>query len=422
MLCKRCIMVLRQKPNQEPGFTLVELLVVIAIIGILAALLLPALTKAQGRAKRVWCENNLRQMGIAFHTFAHDHNSQYPMNVPMIDGGSQELTLNGYLINGPFYFGYRHFQTLSNLLVTPKMVVCPTDTRVAAANFGVMQNSNVSLFVGVTADYNKPMTILVGDRNLIIPDQQSPTLLRAAAGYQLQWTTAMHVNGGNVLFSDAHAEEWANAKKNSLMDAEDFVLPTVRPFGVSGGGGSTTSSGSSPSTPYSPVNPTSPAGNSGNSSSGGSPSAPSYPSQPSAPQSGSSPATPTGGGYPAPAPASIPATGPAPASQPGTPSMGASSRSVPLGAPVVGGQDYTETPGVTNTPRAGATTVVTNMETVTNVVETNAPPAPLAKDQEMQKFAGWIFFILMLLLLLLIFIAFQMWRRSQEEEKKKQRR
>src|SRR5579863_9734937 len=137
-------MAVRKTQRRAGGFTMIELLTVIAIIAILAALLLPALTKAQGRAKRVWCENNLRQLGIAFHSFSHDHNSLFPMDVPMSDGGSLEFSQSGYLINGPFYFGYHHFQTLSNILVTTKILACPTDTRQAAVNFGVMQNSNVS--------------------------------------------------------------------------------------------------------------------------------------------------------------------------------------------------------------------------------------------------------------------------------------
>ncbi len=73
-----CLITVRRNRSFKFGFTLIDLLVAIAIIGILAALLLSAVSSAKSRARMATCKNHLRQMGLALQMYVHDCDGKYP--------------------------------------------------------------------------------------------------------------------------------------------------------------------------------------------------------------------------------------------------------------------------------------------------------------------------------------------------------
>lgn len=117
---------------------------------------------------------------------------------------------------------WRHFQMISNELNTTKVLACNEDKkRSRTSDWSVFtNNSHLSYFVGLDADETMPQTILSGDRNLASATiKPLKGVLNATANDKVEWTEAIHKEGGNIGLADGSAHQSTTSMLNKQFQA-----------------------------------------------------------------------------------------------------------------------------------------------------------------------------------------------------------
>ncbi|MDD5139603.1 MAG: prepilin-type N-terminal cleavage/methylation domain-containing protein [Verrucomicrobiales bacterium] len=222
--------------NSRRAFTLIELLVVIAIIAILAAMLLPALSKAKQKAWTISCNSNLHQVGLGMRMFADDNNEFFPESGGTIFWATSDFTPPAG--SGKPSWLEQIFPYVGNTNVYH----CPANKLLSSA-----RQSSFNYFNGVRAAFvaSDPASphfdpvkgtriafssayVLAGDTLDFNPldadkDDYTQNCVGGAADPSVTMDWAIHNHGQNILFADGHSQWYKGYNTNEMTFRYDSM-------------------------------------------------------------------------------------------------------------------------------------------------------------------------------------------------------